>query len=130
MAAVHFPVNALRFIIFKKANGSVLKDRRKAVSRFVYSAKILSSLGDLVSSLFSNFQLTLAMHSGKMYVPLSFPQWWIENWYRVDCSLVGTKGTYIDCLVIPLSCSGREKGGGGEKGGAGVHVYPKIISHP
>ena len=72
MAAVHFPSNALQFKIFKKANGSVLKDRRKAVSRFVYSAKILSLLGDLVSSLFSNFQLTLAMHPGKMYMPLSF----------------------------------------------------------
>ena len=36
MAAVH----ALRPKIFKKANGCVLKDRRKAGGRFVYSARI------------------------------------------------------------------------------------------
>ena len=40
MAAVHFLSNALRPKIFKKANGCVLKDRRKAGGRFVYSAKI------------------------------------------------------------------------------------------
>ena len=40
MAAVHFPSNALRSKISKKANGSLLKDRHKAGGRFVYSAKI------------------------------------------------------------------------------------------
>ena len=40
MAAVGFPSNALRSKILKKANGCVLKDRRKAGGRFVYSAKI------------------------------------------------------------------------------------------
>ena len=40
MAAVHFLCNALRSKIFKKANGCLLKHRRKAVGRFVYSAKI------------------------------------------------------------------------------------------
>ena len=40
MAAVHFPANALLSKIFKKANGRLLKDRRKAGGRFVYSAKI------------------------------------------------------------------------------------------
>ena len=39
-AAVHFPGNALTFKIFRKANGRLLKDRRKAGGRFVYSAKI------------------------------------------------------------------------------------------
>ena len=40
MAAVHFPSNALRSKILKKANGCLLKDRRKAEGQFVYSAKI------------------------------------------------------------------------------------------
>ena len=40
MAAVHFPSNALRSKIFKKANECLLKDKRKAGGRFVYSAKI------------------------------------------------------------------------------------------
>ena len=40
MAAVHFPSNALRFKILKKANGCRLKDKCKTGSRFVYSAKI------------------------------------------------------------------------------------------
>ena len=40
MAAVHFLCNALRSKIFKKANGCLLKHRRKAVGRFAYSAKI------------------------------------------------------------------------------------------
>ena len=35
MAAVHFPSNALRSKIFKKANGSLLKDRHKTGGRFV-----------------------------------------------------------------------------------------------
>ena len=70
MAAVHFPSNAFRSKIFKKVNGCLLKDRRKAGGRFVYSAKISHHyIGDLVSSLFSNFQLTLAMHPGKVYMP-------------------------------------------------------------
>ena len=55
MAAVHFSSNALRFKIFKKANECLLKDRRQEVT------------------LFSNFQLTLAMHPGKMYMPPSLP---------------------------------------------------------
>ena len=37
MTAVHFPSNALRSKIFKEANGCLLKDRRKAANRFVYS---------------------------------------------------------------------------------------------
>ena len=40
MAAVNFPSNALRSKIFKKANGCLLKDRRKVEDGFVYSAKI------------------------------------------------------------------------------------------
>ena len=40
MAAVHFPINALWSKIFKKANGCLLKDGRKAGGRFVYSAKV------------------------------------------------------------------------------------------
>ena len=40
MAAVHFPSNALRSKIFKKANRCLWKDRRKAGGRFVSSAKI------------------------------------------------------------------------------------------
>ena len=40
MAAVHFSSNALRSKIFEKANGCLLKDRRRAGSRFVHSAKI------------------------------------------------------------------------------------------
>ena len=40
MLAVHFPKNALWFKISTKANGCVLKDRRKAGGQFVYSAKI------------------------------------------------------------------------------------------
>ena len=40
MAAVHFPSNALRSKIFKKASGCLLKDRPKAGGRFVYSVKI------------------------------------------------------------------------------------------
>ena len=40
MATVHFPGNALRSKIFKKANACLLKDRRKTGGRFVYSAKI------------------------------------------------------------------------------------------
>ena len=40
MSAVCFLSNALQSKIFKKANGCRLKDRRKAGSRFVYSAKI------------------------------------------------------------------------------------------
>ena len=39
MAAVHFPGNALRSKVFKKANGCLLKDKRKARVWFVYSAK-------------------------------------------------------------------------------------------
>ena len=72
MAAVHFPNNALLSKIFKKANGCLLKNRREAGGRFVYSAKICHHC-DLVSSLFSDFQLTLAMHPGKIYMPPSFP---------------------------------------------------------
>ena len=60
MAAVYFPSNALQSKIFKKTNGCLLKDRRKAEGRYCIS-------------LFSNFQLTLAMHPGKMYMPPSFP---------------------------------------------------------
>ena len=37
MAVVHFPSNGLRSKICKKANGCLLKDRRKAGGRFVYS---------------------------------------------------------------------------------------------
>ena len=40
MAAVHFPSNALRSKIFKKANRCLLKYRHGARGRFVYSAKI------------------------------------------------------------------------------------------
>ena len=40
MADVYFPSNALQFKVFKKANGCLLKDRREAGGRFVYSAKI------------------------------------------------------------------------------------------
>ena len=40
MAAVHFPSNALRSNIFRKANGCLLKDRRKAAGRFFYSVDI------------------------------------------------------------------------------------------
>ena len=40
MATVHIPSNALRSKIFKNVNGSLLKDRRKEGSRFVYCAKI------------------------------------------------------------------------------------------
>ena len=40
MAAVHFPSNALRSKIFMKPNGCLVKDRRTAGGRFVYSAKI------------------------------------------------------------------------------------------
>ena len=39
-AAVHFTRNALRSKIFKRANGCLLKNRRKTGGRFVYSAKI------------------------------------------------------------------------------------------
>ena len=38
MAAVHFPSNVLRSKIFKKANECLLKDKRNAGGRFVYSA--------------------------------------------------------------------------------------------
>ena len=73
IAVVHFPGNALRFKIFKEANRCLLKDRlRQEVDLFIL-IKYFSSLGDLVSSLFSNFQLKLAMHLGKMYMPSSFP---------------------------------------------------------
>ena len=40
MGAVHFPGNALRSKIFKKANGCLLKDRRKVEDGFVHFAKI------------------------------------------------------------------------------------------
>ena len=40
MAAEHFPTNALQSKIFKKASECLLKDRRKAGGRFVYSTKI------------------------------------------------------------------------------------------
>ena len=40
MVAVHFPSNALRSKTFTKANGCLLKDRRMARSKYVYSAKI------------------------------------------------------------------------------------------
>ena len=38
--AVYFPNNALRSKNFRRANGCLLKDRRNARGRFVYSAKI------------------------------------------------------------------------------------------
>ena len=68
MAAVHIPCNALRSKIFKKANGWLLKG-----GRFVYSGRIPHRYMGLVPSLFSNFQLTSAMHRGKILVPPSFP---------------------------------------------------------
>ena len=40
MVVVHFPGNALRSKIFKKANGCLLKGRYTAGGRFVYFAKI------------------------------------------------------------------------------------------
>ena len=40
MAAVHFPSNALRSKIFRKANECLLKDKRKTGGRFFYSSKI------------------------------------------------------------------------------------------
>ena len=40
MAAVHLPSDAFRPKIFNKANGCLLKDRRKAGGRFAYSAEI------------------------------------------------------------------------------------------
>ena len=67
MAAVHIPCNALRSKMFKKANGWLSK------GRFVYSAKIPHHYMGLVPSLFSSFQLTLAMHRGKILMPPSFP---------------------------------------------------------
>ena len=49
----------------KKANGCLLNDTRKTVGRLVHCAKISLS-GDLVSTLFRNFHLTLAIHFGKL----------------------------------------------------------------
>ena len=77
MATVHFLSNALRAKILKKANGCLLKDRRKAGSRFVYSAKI-SHHWAILCHLFSNLKLTLGMHPGKMLMPPSFPYSWIS----------------------------------------------------
>ena len=86
MAAVDFPSNALRSKIFNKSNGCLLKDRRKAggdlfillkfliilfgVGFFLSFLKLSAGKGldDCLSSLFSNFQLTLPMHSGEMYM--------------------------------------------------------------
>ena len=87
MAAVDFPSNALRSKIFNKSNGCLLKDRRKAGGDLFILLKFLiilfgvgfflklsagKGLDDLLSSLFSNFQLTLPMHSGEMYMPPFF----------------------------------------------------------
>ena len=79
IAVVHyFPGNTLRFKIFKEANRCLLKDRlRQEVDLFIL-IKYFSSLGDLVSSLFSNFQLKLANAS------------W-ENVHAVIFSVLGIK---------------------------------------
>ena len=72
MTAVHFPSNALRSKIFesKWMSFESLTQGRRSICSFCQN--FLSS-GDLVSSLFSNFKLTLAMHPGKTYMPACFP---------------------------------------------------------
>ena len=72
IAAVHFPGNALRSKILKKTTDVFGKTDVRQVYLFIL-IKSLIIIGDLVSSLFSCFQLTLAMHPGKIYMPQSFP---------------------------------------------------------
>ena len=51
-----------------------------------------------MSSLFSNFQLTLPMHPGKMYMPPSFPYLWMASVNIVKPSRTNSKsiiGLYL-----------------------------------
>ena len=66
MADVHFLIVHWSQNSLKKANGCILRDIH--MFYILYYKISRSSLGDLVSSLFSNFHFILSMHSRKMFI--------------------------------------------------------------